>query len=231
MSVGGADDDRQRDRAREQVRLVAREAPPARRREGDAVAGDARRQRRGLGDAERQAVRRRRLAATPLLWPACRRPASPPPRRAGRSAVARGPPSRSLDRPLQRVADDRRGQEGEAEDERPTPVEARAALRRSVRRWPISSAAAAPVCSATSKLLRTSGSIASQSQPAARGRRTMWAELETGSSSAGPWTMPSATARRAGIRPSTVSLKRRPAAPSRPPRRARRRRGRRRAAA
>ena len=26
----------------------------------------------------------------------------------------------------------------------------------------------------------------------------MWAELETGSSSAGPWTMPSATARRVG---------------------------------
>ena len=54
------------------------------------------------------------------------------------------------------------------------------------RRWPISSANAAPVCSATSKLLRSSGSIVSQSQPASQGTRTMWAELETGSSSAGP---------------------------------------------
>ena len=35
----------------------------------------------------------------------------------------------------------------------------------------------------------------------------MWAELETGSSSAGPWTIPSASARAAGILPSAASLR------------------------
>ena len=62
-----ADDDRQRDRAREQVRLVAREAAPAGGGEGDAVAGDARRQRRRLGDPQGEAVSCRRLTAAALL--------------------------------------------------------------------------------------------------------------------------------------------------------------------
>ena len=69
------------------------------------------------------------------------------------------------------------------------------------RRWPISSAAAVPACRAISKLLRSSGSSRSTSQPANQGSSERWAELETGSSSAGPWTVPSAAAR-AAVRPS-----------------------------
>ena len=94
LEGGGADDDRQGDRAREQVRLVAREAAPARGREGDAVARDAR------APAPRPGRSR-----APARRPA---PASPRPRRCGRvsatsiaaapasrpAAVARGPPSR-----------------------------------------------------------------------------------------------------------------------------------------
>ena len=135
--------------------------------------------------------RRARAAAA-----GCRRRASPPPRRAGRrrSPAARPAAARSAARACSRRSPPagRRGRGASAR----AAVELRAAPRRSVRRWPISSAAAAPACSATSKLLRSSGSIASQSQPASQGTRTMWAELETGSSSAGPWTMPSASARR-----------------------------------
>ena len=54
------------------------------------------------------------------------------------------------------------------------------------RRCPISSAAAVPAWSATSKLLRVSGSISSGRQPASHGISARWAELETGSSSVGP---------------------------------------------
>ena len=57
-------------------------------------------------------------------------------------------------------------------------------------RCPTSSAAAAPACSATSKVFCSSGSRPSASQPASQGIRVRWAELETGRSSVGPWTAP-----------------------------------------
>src|SRR5687767_10461071 len=62
-------------------------------------------------------------------------------------------------------------------------------------RKPSSSAAAVPACSATSKLLRASASSSYHGQPASHGTSEMWAELETGSSSVGPWMTPSAAAR------------------------------------
>ena len=43
-----------------------------------------------------------------------------------------------------------------------------------------------PAWSATSKLLRASGSSSFHRQPASQGSSERWAELETGSSSAGP---------------------------------------------
>ena len=167
---------------------------PAGRRQGDAVARDAGRQRRRLGDAEREPVGRRRPRRARAAAAGCRRRASPPRRRAARrrSPAARRGGARSGARARSRRSP-RAGRRGRGR----APARRRTARSSSAisRRWPISSAAAAPACSATSKLLRTSGSIASQSQPASQGTRTMWAELETGSSSAGPWTMPSASAR------------------------------------
>ena len=93
LERGGADDDRQRDRPREQVRLVAGEAAPAGGGQGDAVARDA-----GASAAACARPRARPSAGV----------ASPRPRRCGRvsatsiaaapasrpTAVARGPPSR-----------------------------------------------------------------------------------------------------------------------------------------
>src|SRR5688500_18332970 len=62
-------------------------------------------------------------------------------------------------------------------------------------RNPSRSAAAVPACSATSKLLRASASSSYHGQPASHGTSEMWAELETGSSSVGPWMTPSDAAR------------------------------------
>ena len=189
-------------------------------------------QRRRLGDAEREPVGRGRFAA-----PAPLRPGVGDEHRRGAGEQAVGGRAR-----------DRRGGARSAApgcSRRPPPAgrrgraaapagrRTRAAPRRSAAAGRPAAPAAAPVCSATSKLLRSSGSIASQSQPASQGTRTMWAELETGSSSAGPWTIPSAIARRVGSRPSPAALKRRWCRPAREPRRARPRPrpGRRRAAA
>ena len=80
------------------------------------------RQRRRLGDAEREAVGRGRVAAPAPLRPAV---GDEHRRRPGEQAVGGRPrPAEApLDRPLQRVADDRRRQEGEAEQQRPAAVE------------------------------------------------------------------------------------------------------------
>ena len=113
FSSGRADDDRQRDRAREQVRLVAREAPPARGRQRGAVARDPGRQRRRLGEAERQPVdarppRRARAAAAGCRRPASapRRPAARPRSPAARRAVARSA-ARARSRPTAAGAKER----------------------------------------------------------------------------------------------------------------------------
>src|SRR6185436_16931699 len=67
LEQGGADDHGQGDRAREQVGLVAREAPPARRRQGDAVARYARRESRRLREPDNEAIRCACLPASSQL--------------------------------------------------------------------------------------------------------------------------------------------------------------------
>ena len=179
--------------------------------EGDAVAGDAGGQRRRLGDAEREAVGRGRLAAPAPLRPAVGERPSPPRRRAGprRSRAGRRAAARSA---------------APARSRRPPPAGRRARGQRPGgasswrsssairRRWPISSAAAAPACRATSKLLRSSGSISlpvPAGEPGDAGRcGRSW---RPASSSAGPWTRPSASAARGRqrVRRPAPSLKRR----------------------
>src|SRR4051812_20804077 len=61
-------------------------------------------------------------------------------------------------------------------------------------RSPMSSAAAVPACNATSKALRSSGSRSGYDQPSSHGTSVVWADEETGSSSAGPWSTPRARA-------------------------------------
>src|SRR3954454_23212832 len=61
-------------------------------------------------------------------------------------------------------------------------------------RSPISRAAAVPACSATSNALRSSASRSGYDQPSSHGTSVVCAEEETGSSSAGPWSTPSASA-------------------------------------
>src|ERR1700704_1510955 len=56
------------------------------------------------------------------------------------------------------------------------------------------SAAAVPACSATSKPLRSSGSRRAYGQSSSQGTSATWPDEEIGSSSAGPWRAPSATA-------------------------------------
>ena len=104
-------------------------------------------------------------------------------------AVGRGPPRyRSIGR--SRATPQSTG----GRNDRPRTVALRRSKERSssaiTRRWPTSSAAAAPACSATSKLFCSSGSRPSSSQPASQGIKVRWAELETGSSSVGPCTAP-----------------------------------------
>ena len=159
------------------------------------------RERRRLGDAEREPVGGAGLAAPAPLRAACRRasiaraPASSP------SAVARGPPSR---RSIGRSSGSRPPPAGRKES-----AEHRSARRRSkdaqlLGDQPAAGRSAAPPPRRRAAPPRSScaprGRARSQSQPASQGTRTMWAELETGSSSAGPWTSPSATARGGGNR-------------------------------
>src|SRR4051794_3665154 len=61
-------------------------------------------------------------------------------------------------------------------------------------RSPISRAAAVPACSATSKALRSSASRSGYDQPSSHGTSVVCADEETGRSSAGPWSTPSASA-------------------------------------
>src|SRR4051794_15083214 len=61
-------------------------------------------------------------------------------------------------------------------------------------RSPISRAAAVPAGSATSNALRSSASSDGYDQPSSHGTSVVCAEDETGSSSAGPWSTPSASA-------------------------------------
>src|SRR4051794_36814696 len=69
----------------------------------------------------------------------------------------------------------------------------RAASVTSSRR-PTSSAAAVPACSAISNALRSSGSRSGYDQPSSHGTSVVCADEETGISSAGPWSTPSASA-------------------------------------
>src|SRR3954470_1866062 len=61
-------------------------------------------------------------------------------------------------------------------------------------RSPTSSAAAVPACSATSNALRSSGSSSGYDQPSSHGTSVVCADEETGISSAGPCSTPSASA-------------------------------------
>src|SRR3954447_211055 len=61
-------------------------------------------------------------------------------------------------------------------------------------RSPTRSAAAVPACSAISNALRSSGSRSGYDQPSSHGTSVVWADEETGMSSAGPWSTPSASA-------------------------------------
>ena len=185
---------------RESMLACSRVKPaPARDRQRGPVARDPGHQRGGLGQSQRQAVcaprpgRARGSAAGGRRAPSRRRP------RSGPSAVGSGPPRRRSICRSSRQPDRGRRQEGEGQHLGLAAVEGVAAPRRSRAAGPTSSASAAPTCSATSKLLRSSGSSRSQSQSASQGTRIRWAELETGSSSVGPWTAPRATARADGM--------------------------------
>ena len=96
--------------------------PPARRRQGDAVAGDAGRQRRGLRDPEHQAV-----GGTGLAPPAQLRAGVGDEHRGGAGEQAVGGRPRAaqapLDLTLEAIADSGRGQEGEAEHDTAAQVE------------------------------------------------------------------------------------------------------------
>src|SRR3954462_14719096 len=72
-------------------------------------------------------------------------------------------------------------------------AKARAAAGPSARR-PITSAAAVPACNAPWKALRSPGSRSGYDQPSSHGTSVVWADEETGSSSAGPWSTPRARA-------------------------------------
>src|SRR3954468_3989217 len=61
-------------------------------------------------------------------------------------------------------------------------------------RSPMSSAAAVPAWSATSNALRSSGSRSGYDQPSSHGTSVVCADEETGMSSPGPWSRPSASA-------------------------------------
>jgi hypothetical protein len=81
-----------------------------------------RRQRRRLGDSERETVRRGRLAAAAALGP----PVGDQHRERPEEKADSGPPRPAqvlLDRPLERVAGDRGGREGEPEHDRAAGVE------------------------------------------------------------------------------------------------------------
>ena len=154
-------------------------------------------QRGRLGDPEREPVGGAGVARAALLRARVGgehrgRPGDEPGGDRPRAAEPR------LDLPLERVADERRRNERERDDRGPPARRRRRSSAAISRRWPISSAAAVPACSATSKLLRASGSISPQPQPASRGTSERCAELETGSSSVGPWTAPSAPPRARG---------------------------------
>ena len=169
----------------------AREASQARRGQRRAVPRDARGQRGRLGEPEREPVGRGRAPLGPRRCgrgpprPSPAAPASSP------TAVASGPPSR---RSIGRSKAKPRSP-GEGTRARPPPAFGRRRSRSSsaiTRRWPISSAAAAPAWSATSKLFWSSGSqVRRRSQPGrARGSVSGGRSWIPGSSSVGPWTAP-----------------------------------------
>ena len=148
-----ADDHRQRDGPREQVGVLAREPPRARGGQRGTVSRhpwDQRRPGRGQARARRRARHPARAAA-----------AGDPPRPS--PALPRSGPRRCS--PARR-AGPRSGARGRSRRSRRTNESATTAARRVSNaassaaitcRWPISSAAAVPACSATSKLLRASG--------------------------------------------------------------------------
>ena len=151
-------DHRQGDVAREAVRVLAGEVGAAGRRRA------SHRCARRPGSARRP--------APPPARSASRKPASsrsgsghagrPRPSRPSRRSVPRqswaGVPRRALDRPLERVADHRRRGEGERDQHQPVGAQSRRTASATSSRRVISSAAAVPACSATSKDLRSSGS-------------------------------------------------------------------------
>ena len=159
FSSAGADDHRQRDVARERVRLRRGRSPAAAPRRASCRCARRRASARSPGASpSSSASRRGRVLARVLLGAASRRASSPPIRPAGRRRSIAGVPSRRSIGPLERQPDDRR------RDERPDDQRQRAGGRgRAQPRRPRGAARSAapravPACSATSKALRSSGS-------------------------------------------------------------------------
>ena len=136
----------------------AGEAARARRGERHAVARDAGHQRRRLREPERAARRRAASSRARVLRPRVGREPSPRTPATRPAAIDAGRPEPPLDRALEREADDRRRHEGERRSASDRRRRGRARRRRPRRAGAISSAAAVPACSATSKALRSSGS-------------------------------------------------------------------------
>ena len=199
----------------------AAEAPPARGGERRAVAGDARNEGRRLADSERKPVGGAQVVLGPLLWRPVGERASRPIRRAaprrscaGRRGAARsGVRARSRRSPAGGVTARSRPR-GERRD-----VGARSRPRGAGRSGarPRLPREARPRSSCWSR-----GPGRPVRQPANHGSSERCAELETGSSSAGPWTPPRISARRhvrasRDLARSRPAIKRRGSTPARRP--------------
>ena len=173
LERGGRGDDRQRDVAREDVRVLSPEAARAGGDEGGAVARHPGHERAGLGHAEPQRVRVARLLVAAPLRRAVHR------HHRGRAEEQAGGDHRQGRPPAARwCARARRVTAAGGRSER-TTIRTRRGSRsvsapRTSPRSAISSAAAVPACSATSKVLRSSGSRSAYGQPASQGTRAMW---------------------------------------------------------
>ena len=174
--------------------LARRSAAPG-RGQRRAVARDARASAPRPGRVRARARRRRRRRRGRAPAGGGRRRPSPPRRRRARPRSSAGRRA-ALDLALERVAGDRRRHERERDDRGPPRVEGgqlggdHAALADQQRRRG----------AGVQRDLEALAHLGVDRRPSpsrrATGPATRWAELETGSSSVGPWTAPSSAARR-----------------------------------
>ena len=168
----------------------------SRRRQRGAVARDAGDQRGGLGDAQRQAVDGTGVAGAAPLGPAVgerpsrrsRRSAPRPWRAAPRGGARSGARSGSRRSPAGRRRGRRTSGAARVEGRSSSAITAALADQQGRR--------GAGVDGHLEALPRLGVELAPSASRRARGGATRWAELDTGSSSAGPWTIPSAAAAR-----------------------------------